>query len=592
MRRVRITFALLMLALAGAGALLVLRALESVAAEREAQTQTLAARVFDEMERALTAFLAKEEAVPFQDWLAPRPDDPSFVLARFEIAPDGRLALSPGAPADLGPLLAGWSRERAPLPKRKTPEPAEKTFAAAEEPAAKDARQETLYEALQSLNRGAGERAQRAPKRERAEETIAASAAERRTAGPPGSGADAPRADESASADSSAGAPARAAAAPAPRPPAAAPVAPPPAATVDPLFGERLDAARLLLVRTVVEEGRGHRQGLVLEGRALGSWLRQGLLEGAPLPLAGLVVSTSDPVAAEPGRFTHRFAEPFDAVTVALSLPALPGSGSAGTVLLLSGLLVGVAGLALLALYRMVAVAMGFAEQRSNFVAAVSHELKTPLTAIRMYGEMLRDGLAPSEAKRLEYARTITAESERLSRLIDNVLEFARSERGERRAELRTGPLGEEVAAVAEMLRPHAAGAGFRLEVEVAPDLPEVRYDRDDLSQILVNLVDNAVKYARGAADRVIHLVVARSDGFVSLSVRDHGPGIPAAQLGRVFELFHRGEDEGTRTTRGTGLGLALVRSLAERMGARAAARNASGGGFEVEIRFPDAAQR
>lgn len=585
MRRVRIAFALLALALAAAGALLVNGALESVRSEREMQERTLAARVFDEMERSLSTFLSREEATPFPAWLAPRPDDPPFVRARFTLSPDGAVALGAGAPPELGPVLAAWSRNRRATPKRAEARALDAVrdgarLALGASEAKKDA-QETLYDALQSLNRGAEERAQRARKLETEAPTIGKSQGRRYEE------RDLPDQDAAAvapaAAPPAAGALAQAPAAPLPEAQPATEIA-----AVDPLFGDRLDGGDLLLVRTVLFGGRGYRQGLVLDGNALGAWLRAQVLEGRELPGLDLQVETAD-AAVSAGPFAHRFAEPFDAVAAILTLPPLPGDGGAGTVLRLSALLVAVAGLALLALYRMVAVALRFAERRSNFVAAVSHELKTPLTSIRMYGEMLRDGLAPTEEKRVEYARTITAESERLSRLIDNVLEFARTERGERRAALRSGPLADEVAAVVEMLRPHARGDGFTLALEAEADLPPVRHDRDALSQILVNLVDNALKYARAATDRVVHIRLAASGGGVAISVRDHGPGVPAAQLDRVFELFHRGEDELTRTTRGTGLGLALVRSLAERMGARVSARNAAGGGFEVEILFPSA---
>jgi signal transduction histidine kinase len=220
-------------------------------------------------------------------------------------------------------------------------------------------------------------------------------------------------------------------------------------------------------------------------------------------------------------------------------------------------------------------------------VAAVSHELKTPLTAIRMYGEMLRDGMVPTDAKREEYYRTITSESERLSRLIDNVLEFARLEKGTREMRLSAGPIGPVIEELALLLRPHAARTGFDLHVAIEANLPPVRFERDALLQVLFNLIDNALKYARGASERVVSIECRRLDGSVELRVRDRGPGVAARQLGRVFEPFHRGEDELTRTTTGTGLGLALVKGLAERMGATVSAGNADGGGFEVRLAFP-----
>ena len=186
------------------------------------------------------------------------------------------------------------------------------------------------------------------------------------------------------------------------------------------------------------------------------------------LPGAVLSFSSEAGGAETPGapdgarRYRHRFAEPFDAVTASVALAPLGGGSGAGVVYALAALLVLTGGVGLFAVHRMVTVAIGFAERRSNFVAAVSHELKTPLTAIRMYGEMLRDDLVPSDDKRREYYRTITAESERLSRLIDNVLEFSRLEKGTRSMRLTAGALGPVVEEVAELLRPHAERAASR----------------------------------------------------------------------------------------------------------------------------------
>jgi len=229
---------------------------------------------------------------------------------------------------------------------------------------------------------------------------------------------------------------------------------------------------------------------------------------------------------------------------------------------------------------------VNFAERRSNFVAAVSHELKTPLTAIRMYGEMLRDGMVPSDAKRNEYYRHITVESERLSRLINNVLEFSRLEKGTREMALVVGSVAPVVQEVAELLRPHVQAQGFELHAEVAADLLPVRFERDALMQVLWNLVDNAVKYARDTSPKRIELGCRQHGGDVRVTVRDHGPGVPARYLGKIFEPFYRGESELTRRSKGTGLGLALVRGLVERMGAQVSGGNAAGGGFAVDITF------
>jgi signal transduction histidine kinase len=203
---------------------------------------------------------------------------------------------------------------------------------------------------------------------------------------------------------------------------------------------------------------------------------------------------------------------------------------------------------------------------------------------------MLRDGLVASEAKRDEYYRHITVESERLSRLINNVLEFSRLERGTRQLSLVTGSVEPVVREAAELLRRHVEGAGFDLRVDVDGELPPVRFERDALMQVLFNLVDNAVKYARDATTKRITLRCRGDRGDVHLAVRDHGPGVAAQHLGKIFEPFYRGESELTRRSKGTGLGLALVRDLAAHMGARVGGRNVPEGGFEVEIVFRAAA--
>jgi signal transduction histidine kinase len=264
--------------------------------------------------------------------------------------------------------------------------------------------------------------------------------------------------------------------------------------------------------------------------------------------------------------------------------------GSNASIYLLAGLLgvVTLAGLA--AIHRMTSVVVHFAERRSNFVAAVSHELKTPLTAIRMYAEMLRDGLVASEQKRDDYHRAISDESERLSRLIDNVLEFSRLEQGGREMRLVVGSPGDALRDMAERLRPHVEREGFTLDIEIEAELPAVRFDRDALVQVVFNLVDNALKYAAPAENKEIVLGCARGeDGRVVVSVRDHGPGVPRRELRRIFESFYRIEDELTRSAKGSGIGLALVRELGEAMGAIVRGDNAPGGGLRVALSFEPA---
>lgn len=365
----------------------------------------------------------------------------------------------------------------------------------------------------------------------------------------------------------------------------------PPRVVIDPMLGFALNAEHVVLHRTVWRGTDAARQGLILEVGPLADALRSAALPAGAFPGSQAVIGTGELEAGstdeETYSYRHRFAEPFDAMSVNLVLPLLAEASGARTIYILSLLLLFSGTLGLFALYRMVGVVVGFSERRSNFVAAVSHELKTPLTAIRMYAEMLRDDMVPSDEKRNEYYGTITAESERLSRLIDNVLEFSRLERGTREMSWIVGDLGTLVQEAVTVLTPHAQAQGFTLEAEIEPGLPPVRFDRDAVLQILFNLVDNALKYAGDSRQKTL-LVRCQADGDrVALLVRDHGPGVATPHLKRIFEPFYRGESELTRRAQGTGIGLSLVKGLAEQMGAALQAVNPEDGGFEIGLVFP-----
>ena len=363
--------------------------------------------------------------------------------------------------------------------------------------------------------------------------------------------------------------------------------------TLDPMLGVAVGADSLVLYRTILVGERAFRQGLVLDRAALGGWLEERVIaESALSRVAALRFDTSAAEPPTPGTlylFAHRFAEPFDALHAELALAALPGESSPAALGALVALLLAVGGLGLLAVHRTASVVLQYAEQRGNFVAAVTHELKTPLTAIRMYAEMLRDGLVPDDAKRREYYGTITEESERLSRLVDNVLEFSRLEGGRRELRLEVGAVGPVLSEAVEKLRTHAAREAFALQLELEPELPPVRFDRDALLQVLYNLIDNAMKYARRADERRIVLEARSHAGGVRIAVRDFGPGVARGHLEHLFEPFYRAETELTRDTKGTGIGLALVKELAERMGAAVSGANAEGGGLRVGLAFPAA---
>ncbi len=217
----------------------------------------------------------------------------------------------------------------------------------------------------------------------------------------------------------------------------------------------------------------------------------------------------------------------------------------------------------LLSLWRNARAQLKLAEKKDDFISAVSHELRTPLTSIRMYSEMLEKGWVKSDEKRTEYYKNMQQESERLSRLIENVLDFSRIQKKRKKYSFKLGDINECVSSVVEMMRPYAEQKGFSI-ITKAGEAGQVSFDGDAVTQIVVNLLDNAIKYAKDAEDKTILVSTYSKEGFVIIDVEDHGPGVPHKQRKKIFEEFYRIGSEDTRETAGTGLGLALVKKFAE----------------------------
>jgi signal transduction histidine kinase len=241
-------------------------------------------------------------------------------------------------------------------------------------------------------------------------------------------------------------------------------------------------------------------------------------------------------------------------------------------------------------LYRLLSRQVELAKQQQNFISAVSHELKTPLTSIRMYGEMLRSGWVEDESKKQQYYDFIFFESERLSRLIANVLQLARINHGNHTIELSAISPAQLLTRVAGKIAVQQQASGFtinRIEPDQSLDEVEIKVDEDAFCQIIINLVDNAIKFAANAERKQIDLGFHLSEQKqqVVFYVRDYGPGIPRQQLKKIFRLFYRPGNELTRAAPGTGIGLALVTQLAEAMKAKVDVINRQPG-VEFQICF------
>jgi signal transduction histidine kinase len=222
---------------------------------------------------------------------------------------------------------------------------------------------------------------------------------------------------------------------------------------------------------------------------------------------------------------------------------------------------------------------------KSDFVANVSHELKTPLALIRLFAETLELGRVPTDEKKLQYHRIINKESRRLTQLINNILDFSRIEAGRKEYRPVRTDLAAVVRDVVDAYRFPIEQHGFTLRVDVAEDLPELELDPEALSQALINLLNNAIKYS---PDEKSIVVAARRDGDrVLVSVADRGIGIPKAEQKRIFEKFYRVESSVVHTTKGSGLGLALVQHITEAHGGSVEVTSAPGEGSTFTLSFP-----
>ena len=279
--------------------------------------------------------------------------------------------------------------------------------------------------------------------------------------------------------------------------------------------------------------------------------------------------------------YRSRFSDPLGALEVVYGVGQLPLGASARFLAWVVGVLMVVLMVGCWFIYRFGRDQIRVSAQQQEFVAAVSHELKTPLTSIRMYSEMLKQGMADDDRKQVYY-QFIHDESERLSRLINNVLELARLNRGS--SDMAPRPMRVDALAdrLQSLLRSQCEQAGFALEVRRGHVGSERRFlaDEDALSQVLINLVDNAIKFTPADAEQRVEITLdSAPDDALQIRVRDFGRGVPAISLRRIFDLFYRAEDELTRETAGTGIGLALVSRLVADMG----------GSITVENRTPGA---
>ena len=234
--------------------------------------------------------------------------------------------------------------------------------------------------------------------------------------------------------------------------------------------------------------------------------------------------------------------------------------------------------------YRNVSKEMALARLKSDFVSNVSHELRTPLALIRLYAETLELGRLPSSDKQHEYYSIIRKESERLSALINNILDFSRIEAGRKEYDFRETDMRELVRNTLESYRYQIEQHGFTFEEQIG-DVPPLRVDREAIARSLVNLVNNALKYSQDRKYIGVHLY--RENGYVKLEVVDRGIGIPPSEQHKIFEKFYRVGDPLVHNTKGSGLGLSLVQHIARAHGGEVVVDSTPGAGSKFTIALP-----
>jgi len=376
---------------------------------------------------------------------------------------------------------------------------------------------------------------------------------------------------------------------------------------IDPLEFSLLDSGHFVLFRNVWREGERYIQGLLVDQNAFVSAAIERAFYDSPLSaMSNLIVGYQDDViriypgpanSSYPGNagemqgallYSNRLSTPLDSLELIFSINRLPPGPGAAVLGWVTFVLAMVFAGGFIALYRLGVSQINLARQQQDFVSAVSHELKTPLTSIRMYGEMLKEGWADEE-KRQGYYEFIHDESERLTRMISNVLQLANITHNEPNFDLKRINVGELMSNIESKIANQVKRADFELNFNRNEDADNATIDIDEdcFAQIIINLVDNAIKFSKNADNKTIDIgSKLTGDNQVQFTIRDHGPGIPRDQMKKIFKLFYRTESELTRETVGTGIGLAIVHQLTTAMNGKVDVVNAKPGA-EFRISFP-----
>ncbi|MBF0101008.1 MAG: HAMP domain-containing histidine kinase [Desulfobacterales bacterium] len=281
----------------------------------------------------------------------------------------------------------------------------------------------------------------------------------------------------------------------------------------------------------------------------------------------------------------HRiFPRPFSFLRARLTCASIPPSSGRMTLQWMIFILAGVIVIGLVAIYHSAWKVMELSHRRSQFVSSVTHELKTPLTNIRMYIEMLEQGIATTHEREQQYYHILSSECQRLSRLIYNVLDFSKLEKKQIKLNWNEGKFDEVIDEVEEIMTPKLQKEGFTFDVNQTLSVP-FWYDREIMVQVLMNMIENSIKFGKHSPEKKITLSIVEKGKWIEIHLSDTGPGIANFALKKVFEDFYRVDP--LAKTSGTGIGLAFVRKLIHACGGKVRAENNTGAGCSIIVMLP-----
>jgi signal transduction histidine kinase len=298
---------------------------------------------------------------------------------------------------------------------------------------------------------------------------------------------------------------------------------------------------------------------------------------------------TSDGWGSGKPEIFYKLDEPFRGLALGVKFQGTTAEAISRRWVLQSFLILGVLSILMIGglvfTYRSVNKQVAFARLKSDFVSNVSHELRTPLALIRLYAETLELGRISTEAKKHEYYSIIRKESERLTALINNILDFSRIEAGRKEYDFRETDIAELVRNTLDTYRYQIEQQGFLLEEQIDPEIPKVRVDREAIARALVNLVNNALKYSDN--EKFLGVKLYRDNAVLKLEVSDRGIGIERHEQSRIFEKFYRTCDPLVHNTKGSGLGLSLVEHITHAHGGEVEVESTPGRGSKFTLSLP-----